>query len=264
MKKIILPLTCWLSLTGGILSCTQRDKTAPSLSVEQMVPMPLSDSVCGEWEPNNVISVFSGDSLRMRLLFSDNEGLSQYKITIHENFDCHGHRFLSTAWNFSEIVNLDGPNATIDRALPVPLDVAAGNYHFEIMALDASGNELENFPIYTLKIGNRADELPPSFTLTAPTLPVTVSRGGTLTFEGTASDNFALDFGRAELRYRSNNGDTYSVGTYPFLEGTGTSSPFSISYTIPNGWAPGTYPFTLWLYDGYNNSYNQRVNVSVN
>ncbi len=244
--------------------CTERDKTSPTLQVDYLWPAPVSDSVCGIWETDRVINVASGDTLQMRLIFNDNEGLSQYKIGIHSNFDCHGHRNLSEAWTVSEIGALSGLVDTLERALIVPLDAAAGTYHFELLALDASGNELEEYPIYTLQITNTADTLAPTINLSSPVPPITVARGSQLVVAGTAADNLALDFGRAELRIRMPNGDNQTVGTYPFAGGTGTLSSFSMAYTIPMNWAPGVYPFTLWVYDGYNNAVAQRLTVQIN
>ncbi len=263
MKKIqwaMCGLGAALMLWWG---CTARDQESPTLRVDFLRPVPVSDSVCGVWETDRVIRIASGDTLRMRLVFGDNEGLSQYKIGIHSNFDCHGHRNLSEAWTVSEIGGLSGLVDTLERALVVPLDAAAGTYHFELLALDASGNELEEYPIYTLQLANTADTVAPSIVLSAPVLPATVPRGSQLVVAGTAADNLALDFGRAELRVRLPNGDNQTVGTYPFAGGTGTQSGFSIAYTIPGNWAPGVYPFTLWVYDGYNNAVDRRLSVQI-
>jgi hypothetical protein len=255
-------------LVGGSLllgwGCATGDKESPTLSVDRLTPAPVSDSVCGVWEADRVIRLVSGDTLRMRLFFSDNDGLAQYKIGIHSNFDCHGHRNLSEAWLVSEIGNLDGLSDTVERALAVPADAAAGTYHFELLALDAAGNELENYPIYTLLVTNAADTVAPSAVLSEPAVPATAARGSTLVFAGTAFDNFALDFGRAEVRCRLPNGDSQTLGTWAFSAGTGVQGSFSIPCSIPANWSAGTYPFFLWVWDGYNNSVNQRIAVQIN
>ena len=69
------------------------------------------------------------------MIFRDNEALSQYKVDIHNNFDCHGHARSTQDWTVLEVLDIEGTEQRVSRSLSVPDDVTAGNYHFHVQVI---------------------------------------------------------------------------------------------------------------------------------
>lgn len=82
-----------------------------------------------------------GNSLNIKLLITDNINLSQYKIEIHNAFDGHSHGKMMTSLPFAwdTIVNVGGTITNPTFSIPLPADIAAGNYHITAQAIDAAG-----------------------------------------------------------------------------------------------------------------------------
>ena len=88
----------------------------------------------------NGASIPAGDSLNVRITFSDNMELSEAFVEVHENFEGHKHGKANVKYDGSQILSLSGTNAEETTNLLVPANTAAGPYHLEISVLDAEGN----------------------------------------------------------------------------------------------------------------------------
>lgn len=100
--------------------------------------------ICGV-AVTNVLEIQPLQSLTITMKLSAAEPLSEYKIDIHNNFDCHSHSRLAASvnWRVSKIVTLSGNNLTVAETLQAPENVTLGNYHFMVKLLDRKGNEAE-------------------------------------------------------------------------------------------------------------------------
>ena len=97
------------------------DLEAPTFEIVLFDPAPTTGMICGS-EAENVFFLANGQSLNFEYIFRDNEALSQYKVDIHNNFDCHGHgRKVSVDWTVLEVIDIEGTEQRISRSLTVPM-----------------------------------------------------------------------------------------------------------------------------------------------
>ncbi len=260
-------------IVSVVSGCSNNDidLTGPSLEFLSFSPAPQSGMVCGEVE-NGVIAIASEETLELSIRFTDNEALSQYKLEVHNNFDCHGHggvevpgfaippgvQNLTEDWEELDVVNLSGTDNTVDVSLTVPRNVTAGNYHFEIEAIDESGNENETGHIYSLIVANGNDLEPPVIHLDTPANMISIAKGSGIAFSGTVTDNQPLGQGGNGLLFLSyTNTSTGKVTTseavFAFDADTSLSYPFDFEFVIPGSLSTGTYQFTLHAHDGVRN-----------
>lgn len=252
MKSLIMVLFL-LAYLGQSCSPADPDTKAPSLLLSSGTTAYGEALVCGEMAPR-VFSLKNGESLKLELYAVDNEALSQLKIDIHENHDCHGHNKRTQDWYYQEIVDLDGNEARVSKSLDVPANVTAGNYHLILSVLDAAGNEASQ-QIYDISVMNTADIEVPVLTLDAPTAAtLKVEKGEKVVIEATIADDQALlDGSRWRVQYKdfkSGNVFTLSEEGFDTIE---RSIKVSYGLDVPNTWVSGTYEVRLRAYDAVNN-----------
>ncbi len=255
-----------LLLAGFVLFFTQcvqdsPDNTPPAVEFLSFTPQPTADEVCGATEPT-VFHVLSGDTLRFRARFTDDEGLSQYKIDIHSNFDCHGHKDLTEEWSVLDIQDLQGLEQTVERGLPVPDYVTAGAYHFQIQVIDQAGNEDPFASFFSIKVLNDTDTIPPVLTLNEPNIgngSLNWNKGETITFRGRVTDNFSLfegGNGKLVFTYRSESSGNLFTWDEPFAfpETAGKDYEFAVDREVPATVQPGEFTIFIDAFDGVNNA----------
>lgn len=258
MKNLLfLTLTCVL-----LNACTDPDTTEPIIEILSSTPESAQSLVCGEME-DLVITLSSTDTLSVQFKVSDDSDLSQYKLDLHQNFDCHGHagKVETTDWYVLNIVDLQGSEQTINRQIPVPVDVTTGNYHFGIQATDQSGNSAESV-IYTLQVTNATDTDAPVLSVTAPSSStLAVLKGNEINFQGSITDNLDLgngSNGRIELLYWEVNNQTINeLYSADFESSAGTTVNFDFDATVPITTPDGTYIFEVRCFDAVNNESNK-------
>jgi hypothetical protein len=257
-----------LVLFLSFLACkTNPDTEAPIIQLLSISPSLSTDTICGELEPNNVIYLHSGQNLVLSLKFSDNEGLSQYKIDIHENFDCHGHRGPTVnPWQVLQLTDMSGLTVQENITLTVPNDVTAGNYDFQIKCLDLSGNEAGATEAYSIVIRNSLDTIPPEARIDVPSQSsITKNPGDLLTISGTALDNELLDGGRLELVYFTPSGNRIVAEIFQFNSAHGNTYNYQFNYTLPNTLTSGNYDFEVRIFDAVGNSFfTPELRVQIN
>jgi len=245
---------------------SETDLRAPILNVYNISPQAVSDSICGQLEPNNVIHLRTDDSLKLTLGLIDNEELSQLKVDIHANFDCHGHRSPNLeSWSVLELIDLSGSEQNLELSYVPPTDAWAGNYHFQLRLLDAAGNETGGSSAYSLVLISSQDSIAPEIRLNSPQGSTSANRGSQIFFEGQALDNLDLDGGKLELRYESLSGNIQLAQEIEIPINTGTTYNFNWSYTIPNTLSTGNYRYFLRIIDAVGNTTeSSSVDIQLN
>jgi hypothetical protein len=217
--------------------------------------------VCGELE-DNVITLNSTDTLGLTFRLTDDQELSQYKIDLHSNFDCHGHsgKTETTQWSVLSIEDVAGSDQTITRQFAVPTDVTTGLYHMSVQATDAAGNEAQTI-IYDLSVANATDTEAPILNATVPaSSSFSAQKGTSVNFQGSLTDNSPLGSGtngRLELRYWSTTNQTIvSLYEEDIDNAVAETYNFNFDADIPSTVADGTYIFELRAFDAVNNPSN--------
>lgn len=268
----------WNFLSGLVVlilfsACGEEDTdlVPPSLVIRSVEPTPVQGTICGEPE-DSVFVLEGGDTLRIELEFSDDQALSQYKIDIHNNFDCHGHGggsvpgfvppevFNQTEdWTVLEIGQLSGTIQRMQLGYPVPRNTTAGAYHFQLQVLDEAGNDNPLGNIYSIRLFHPDDREPPVITVDEPVgRDLTASKGEMLSFKGRVTDNHSLSAGGNGILFLTytdrSSGNTFTSNAYsPFGEEVADSFDFELDFTLPTTLVSGAYSLSLRAFDGVRN-----------
>ncbi len=247
------------------------DLDRPGMQILSLTPAPSPAEICGAIE-DTVFTLRGGELLQADLLFTDDRALSQYKVDIHNNFDCHGHGGAAAPgvavpditgqtedWTVLQLEELSGTEEAVTLTLQAPENVTAGAYHFQVQVLDESGNDnpLANF--YSIRAYHPADETPPVLSLAEPASDgFSVAKGSTLRFKGEVTDNYSLSEGGNGIVFLSytdlSSGNTFTSDTFvTFGEGIDKSYAFDLEFTVPGTLTAGNYRFQVNAYDGVRN-----------
>jgi len=266
--KYIIPIFI-LCFIGCVKN--EIDLTPPTIEETRYIPAPNEDMICGTQEPV-VFHLTGGDQLSFDVIFADDKALSQYKVDIHNNFDCHGHgggsapsiavpnlKNQTDDWTVLDVQDISGTSSPINRTFNVPENVTVGNYHFQIQVIDESGNDDPFANFYALKIKNPLDDIPPQISIQEPANKnFSVKKGEPINFSGKVTDNRSLSDGGNGILYLSytdlSSGNTFSTNSaFPFDENVDTAFDFDFDYTVPQTLVAGSYRFSLGANDGVRN-----------
>ena len=245
------------------------DETLPAKPVIEIVSVKPSvgeSMVCGSLDIRTV-SLSSGSVFQLDFNLKAREGLSQYKIDLHHNFDCHTHRVAARAgapWKVLKIIDLVGHQQLIKESLLVPTDAIAGNYHFMLLCIDKQGNE-SPFVSYTLKVSNSVDTDLPTISMTSPAGDYIVwSKTEKIDIKLNIKDNKPLEDGRVELSYLDPKGAEFTVDQTYFdaLVGSDTNYQYQFSFSEFNS-PLGKYIFLAKVYDQVGNLAEKQFIVIV-
>ncbi|MEN9949043.1 MAG: hypothetical protein RL106_1866 [Bacteroidota bacterium] len=244
-----------LAGSGLVYSCRpDADTTAPEIN-----------SITVDGMEADTHTILAGDVMQVVLDLHDNENLKQVKVNVHAADDGHTHGSGSGAvgqpnigsWSYSRIIEVEGQHATADLNLTVPFDIA-GEWHLEVMAIDASGNEAVE-KVVNLQVINA--ELPIISVVTTPAstdspmlLPI---NNPTITFNAYVMDASGID----SLFFQA----TTEAGELVFsqaLDGEDVTEFYSgnVDITFP---AVGLYDVEVRALDvnGYENIWMREVQV---
>lgn len=269
MNKLILLVFPLL-----LVACSQDngvDITPPSMRILDLIPSPSAGKICGTME-DTVLSIRGGETLQAELAFSDNQLLSQYKVDIHNNFDCHGHGgaaapgipvpnvgSVTEDWTVLALEGLSGQSQNITLSLEAPENITAGAYHFQIQVLDESGNDNPLSNYYSIRAYHPADEEPPVIRVdTPPENSLTAQKGSIIPFEGQVTDNYSLSDGGNGLLFVSytdlSSGNTFSTDAFvTFDDSVDTAYDFELAFEVPKTIKSGNYRVQLNAHDGVRN-----------
>lgn len=238
----------------------------PAIAMLNVAPSSETLDICGENDPN-AIALSSADTLKLTINLKALYGLSQYKIDIHSNFDCHAHgrmaQDVGVPWQVLEVQDVEGYDVTVDKNLSIPSDVQAGNYHFMLQALDLKGNEAE-WVLYSLKVTNETDTEKPVITFIDPsTDSISVAIGETIDFKMNITDNQDLFGGRVDVTYLNSSNTEFTADQYYFPENAGSEIMYDFSFAFPSSPASGDYTFIAKVYDALGNEVEKRLIVHI-
>ena len=242
-----------------LLGCSEDDPVndgpdveSPVIQVTSSSPEAKEGMICNAKE-SNVISVATGGEVILNLTFSDDRNLAQYKIDIHNNFDCHSHGRVASSWQVLKIENIFGKELEVNEVLEVPEDALAGDYHLQILCLDESGNEAEPI-LYSIVLENSIDNIPPELAISEPSSDdFTVAKGSEIKFKGMVTDNHSLGTGRIEIIYTDPGGTEFFPVQQIFPDSQGEEATVDLTFEVPNFAASGKHQFVIRVYDRYNN-----------
>jgi hypothetical protein len=273
-KQIFQIITFAIFLMFASCGGDEVDVTPPTMEAIAYTPTPVAAEICGTQEPT-VFLLTGGDQLVFDVIFSDNAALSQYKVDIHNNFDCHGHgggsapkvvvpnvENQTTDWTVLDIKDIVGTSAPVQRTLNVPQNVTAGNYHFQIQVVDESGNDNPAANFFALKIKNPLDDLAPTITVEQPsTSSFSVKKGDTIQFKGKVTDDRSLSDGGNGVLFLAytdlSSGNTFTTNkVFVFDENVDKTFDYDFEYTIPQTLTTGNYRYSLGANDGVRNVAN--------
>ncbi len=261
------------SLILGLTACGDNDVdiTPPTFETITYTPAPVTAEICGSDE-STVFLLTGGDQITFDVLFEDNNALSEYKVDIHNNFDCHGHGGgsapavvvpnvdnLTTDWTVLDINELSGTSSSIKRTLRVPENVTAGNYHFHIQVIDEVGNDSPFANFNSIKIKNPLDDTPPVFSIDEPAnRSFSAKKGEVIRFVGKVTDERSLSDGGNGILYLAytdlNSGNTFTTNVaFTFDENVDQVFDFDFEYSVPQTLTRGNYRFSLGANDGVRN-----------
>ncbi len=262
-------------LTFFLLACETEDPSPsdrqdlpekPEINILSVSPESQILEICGEDDPNG-IALFSTDTLSLTFTMKAFHGLSQYKIDIHSNFDCHTHgtraRTQGIPWQVLEIKDVEGQDITVTQKLPVPTDVQAGDYHFMLQALDLKGNEAD-WVLYSLQIQNINDTQSPEIEFINPSNDsISISNTENVQIEMDISDNQDLFGGRVDITYLNPSGTEFTAEQYFFPEGTSPQTTYNFSFAFSTTPASGKYIFIIKAFDAVGNEVEKRLTVFI-
>jgi len=242
------------------MGCEKKDKPTgnaqPEITVVASNINPQTKTICGHDE-NNVLLLPVGDTLKMTLSLKALQSLSQYKLEVHENFNCHGHeRINRTPWTYQDIVNIQESSneKNVDINVPIPALATLGNYHFKIQLLDVSGNEA--LPIeYNVVLFNEVDTIAPDVVIQAPSLEDehTFKVGDLIVIDATVQDNGILADGYYEILFEDEDGKLTTIKDEDFLANVLNSANINTSFMVPMAAKKGHHHMILAVYDSAGN-----------
>ncbi len=128
MRTLSYFLVTLATLALGLASCSKDEDTDKPV----IAAVTLEDEF-----------VAAGSEIGIILNFTDNEGLKEYKIDIHDDFDGHNHGKTASTVKFETVVinAISGVSLNDTVQVAVPANTTAGPYHIGVYVLDAEGNQ---------------------------------------------------------------------------------------------------------------------------
>ncbi|HLU17562.1 MAG TPA: DUF4625 domain-containing protein [Edaphocola sp.] len=248
-----------------IVSCEKKNKDQnkrPVITIlETSVPQ-ISADVCGTIQ-DNVLPMLSGEELRIKMRFEGAHELSEYKIDIHPNYDCHGHERPLSEWEYLHIAPVSGKLAEVTEHIAIPEDAFSGNYHCVIRLIDELGNEAE-FVSFTIQISNALDSEAPQFQRELPAADsISLQRDTHFVLKGLVLDNYSLQGGKLSLECEDANGNDIDFDEISFGNADIQSVSVEQAYVLPASIANGLAVFTIRIYDAQYNRYEEQIKVNI-
>ena len=236
-KYLVMRYSFLLFLPLFVFSCDKSDDVLPTLST-----VSVNDNSI------DVLEFQPGSSFVVRSTFGDNIQLGQFKIDIHQDFDGHSHKDLTTQFAEIRIKNIEGTQYNLEETFDIPIDASSGTYHGTIRVLDKEGNMSEIKTFYF----NIVRDNQPTISMN---LPASVSVGNLVQILGEISAQGGATLKTVKIRIRSSlTGNKLMDQAYP-VTGLTTWNPFTdgnASFTVPQDETEKLF-FRLWVEDSNGN-----------
>lgn len=172
MKNISLALLLAMVAAITFQSCSKDEDTEKP----NIVAVTLEDEF-----------VAAGDEIGFDLSVTDNEGLKEYKIDIHDDFDGHSHGKTANYDKFETVIinQISGLSFNDHVHIDVPANTMAGPYHVNVYVLDKDGNQSDTKTL-TVYITN-AGMANISVTNMSETAENDITPGSSVTLQGTVT-----------------------------------------------------------------------------
>jgi len=255
------------------ISCKEKKKTAPDavdntaqplISVVSKNVTTITENLCGS-SFSNVLKVNTGTALQIQLNFKSSNTLSQYKIDVHNNFDCHTHgkTAASNPWYVLKLADITSKDVTVTETLNIPANSSVGNYHLTFRLLDELGNEAQPVEFNVILI-NPNDSIKPTLSLTNPIADsIGIMRGNNLNFTGIINDNLSLNGGKFQISYIDSANTEFDIEETFFSPTQGTTYNLNFNFLIPTYSVKGPSLFYIKVYDEVNNMYEKKLKVTI-
>ncbi|QQS30203.1 MAG: DUF4625 domain-containing protein [Sphingobacteriales bacterium] len=260
MKKMFSFLVLLGILSIVAVSCTKdQDTEAPEISGSKINGL------------DENIEIGAGTEMVITATFTDNEGLQQFKIDIHDAFDGHAHGKTEdyTMFSYQQVYSISGTMAQETQSIAVPENATAGPYHCVLTAIDAKGNE-SDFVELDLILTNTGQAMievvSPDFSQEMEAV-----KGEVLTLTGTITDNDDLVSVKIELGEEEEHGHGKTTESEPIYEMTfelpgnndTTWDMNNAQILIPSNAASGHYILTMSAIDSDGNMSFKKGEVHI-
>lgn len=132
-------------------------------------------------------SVDTGATFQVKAVLEDGQGLKEFKLNIHNNFDGHAHK-KAIDWDEIYVEDITGKTFELTHEFKIP-SAKSGPYHITLNALDQSGNESKTSLLY-LQV-DRPDA--PMIQIDTPSFnDLSIAKGDTLYVDGQITDDADL------------------------------------------------------------------------
>jgi hypothetical protein len=131
-------------------ACKKDDDKPAAAANETQAPVAARVSPTG-----TSLNVAAGDTITFSVRVTDNAGLSQVRVNVHNAFDGHTHKTSSVDTLFHNVIHqMNGKtDSTLTFSIPTATTNQPGMYHVLVYALDVNGNNAQ-FLQYDLELAN--------------------------------------------------------------------------------------------------------------
>lgn len=204
---------------------------------------------------DETVELTAGVATYLHIEASDNEGLKQVKLDMHDAFDGHSHGKVSfTPWTYVNVYSLSGKTDVIEDSIVIPSEATAGMYHSVFRVLDQTGNE-GDYVERVLIIKNGSE---PVVQLSAPAENSSFAAGDVIALSGTVTDADMLDEVHVLLRKQEDvdHFDILDESEHELGDSNVTSFDFTtagVTLQIPSTTVAGEYQLAVVAVDKLGN-----------
>lgn len=215
-------------------------------------------------EPTDGATISAGSNMHFEATFSDNEGLAEAVVDIHNNFDGHDHdkRSTSSAFSYKETFEISGKEWEMHEDIAIPAGAEAGEYHLSVYAVDKAGNQSDQV-IYEFEIAGAGEAV---ITWESPNLTeeLELAEGADLVLKGSISDATGINEVEISVKHEEEHdhegeeeeddhegehGDEEATVIYSKKDLQGTNS-HSVDETVSTtDWEDGEYKLIIKVID---------------
>jgi hypothetical protein len=150
MKHTRIHLHMLMCVAMLATACNKDDDKPAAAGNETQAPVATRVSPTG-----TTLNVAAGDPITFTVRVTDNAGISQVRVNVHNAFDGHSHKTSNVDTLFHNVIHQMGgkTDSTLTFSIPTATTNQPGMYHVLVYALDVNGNNAQ-FLQYDLTLAN--------------------------------------------------------------------------------------------------------------